>query len=335
MSRRMSLATLGCSAIADNRALPAVGLVPDIALAAVASRSPEKAARFAEKYGTKAMTYDEVLEDPTIEAVYLSLPTGLHHEWTARALRAGKHVLCEKPLTTCIDQARELTGLAVERGLVLRENFTFLHHPQHTSVRSLLADGRFGAVRTFTASFGIPPLPASDIRYNAELGGGALLDLGVYPIRAAQFLLGDNLTVVGAVLRTDEATGLDLAGHVLLVSDNDVFADLEFGFQHAYRSRYAMWGSAATLTLDRAFTPPPQRQPLLRIDEQDHAEEIVLPAAHQFRSSFASFAEAVLQGWRQSEEQPWLRGAEETARLIDRIRREAVQVPVRGQVPVR
>lgn len=326
MSRRVRLGVLGCSAIARRRALPAAAEIPELEITAVASRDAAKAAEFADRFGGTATTgYAALLDDPEVDAVYLSLPTALHHEWTRRALRAGKHVLCEKPLTDRADRTRELTALARQRNLVLRENFAFLHHPQHRTVADLVADGRIGALRTFTATFGIPPLPDSDIRYDAALGGGALLDVGVYPIRAAQLLLGPGLALSGAVLRVDERRGVDLAGHALLVSPDGVFADLEFGFQHGYRSRYGLWGATGALGLDRAFTPPAEHRPLLRVDEQDHAEEFVLAAAHQFRDSIAAFARAVLD--RAPDEPAWLDAAEETARLVEQVRAAAVRVP--------
>lgn len=327
MSPRVTLGVLGCSAIARRRTLPAAALVPGISVAGVASRSGEKASRFAEEFDSTPLTYDEMLDSPDIDAVYISLPTALHHEWTLRALRAGKHVLCEKPLTEDSDKTRELTELAAERNLVLRENFAFLHHPQHASVRELVDNGRLGEPRTLTATFGIPPLPANDIRYDRELGGGSLLDVGVYPIRAAHLLLGPNLSVAGAVLRMDDELDVDLAGHALLVSEDGVFADLEFGFQHTYQSRYELWCSAATLGLDRAFTPPVDHRPVLRIDEQDHAEEIVLGASHQFRSSVESFSRAVLDGGPGEAE--WLQAADETARLVNAVRDQAVRVCAR------
>ncbi|MEU0793268.1 Gfo/Idh/MocA family oxidoreductase [Amycolatopsis sp. NPDC005961] len=317
VSRALRLGALGCSSIAARRTLPAAAAVGELALTAVAARSPEKAAEFAGRFHTAAMTYDELLDSGDVDAVYVSLPTSLHHEWTRKALLAGKHVLCEKPLTLNLEQAVDLAELATKQNLVLRENFTFIHHPQHTRVRDLLDAGRLGELRTFTASFGIPPLPADDIRYQPSLGGGALLDVGVYPLRAALFLLGPDLRVTGATLRFDEG-GVDVAGHALLTSASGVTASLDFGFQHSYRSRYELWGSAASLSLDRAFTPPPGRQPVLRIEEQDHVEELWLPPAHQFELSLRSFAVAALAG-RDESEAAWLSSSVDTARLADEV----------------
>ncbi|MCX2731043.1 Gfo/Idh/MocA family oxidoreductase [Saccharopolyspora sp. NFXS83] len=320
VTARLSLGVLGCSAIARRRTIPALDSLGNVRLAAVASRSAEKAERFAAAFGAEPCGYVELIERPDVDAVYLSLPNMLHHEWARRALLAGKHVLCEKPLTGDPSTTEELIDLAAERGLVLRENFAFLHHPQHARVRELMADGRLGAIRTLSVAFTIPSLPSDDIRYNAALGGGSLLDLGVYPLRLAWLLFGDGLSVAGAALRVDERLGVDVAGQALLVSRGGVFVDLQFGFQHSYRCRYEVWGSTASLSLDRAFTPPPEHRPAIVVEEQDHDERFFLPPAHQFRLSVSSFADAALRGAVASEEERWLTGALETARLVEDVR---------------
>jgi len=332
MTNTLRIGVLGCSSIARRRTLPAMRTVPKAVLSAVASRSIEKAKQFATEFDTVATSYEGLIDGDDVDAVYISLPNGLHHEWAARALRAGKHVLCEKPLTTTAAEAERLAAIATEHNLVLRENFTFLHHPQHARVRELLDAGRIGSPRTFAAAFCIPPLPAGDIRHDGGLGGGALLDVGVYPLRATQLLFGSDLRVVGATLRVDETLGVDLAGQVLLVTADGVFANLEFGFQHSYRSRYSLWGSSAGLSVDRAFTPPASWQPTLRIEEQNHTEELVLAPADQFGLSVGSFTDAALAGRDAAVESAWLSSSVANARLVDEIVRTAVHVPTSDSV---
>ncbi|MDY7086193.1 MAG: Gfo/Idh/MocA family oxidoreductase [Actinomycetota bacterium] len=326
MNAPLAIGALGCSAIARRKTLPAIAAAEETRLAAVAARDPQRAAAFGARHGVAAMTYDELVDSPDVGAVYLSLPLALHEVWTRRALLAGKHVLCEKPLTGDPSSTKDLIDLAADRGLVLRENFAFQHHPQHTFVRGLIERGRFGALRTLTASYGAPPLPPGDIRYDPALGGGALADIGVYPIRLAWLLLGDGLDVVGAALRVDSRRGVDVSGHALLLSRDGVLADLGFGFQHTYRSRYEIWGAAASVTVDHAFSPPGSHRPDVRIEEQDHGERFDLPPADQFRLSLSSFAVAALSGAEDSIEAPWLIGAQETARLLDQIRSVATVI---------
>ncbi len=328
MTAAVRIGVLGCASIALRRSIPAILSCSQTSLTAVASRDPEKAKQVAQRFGCDAASYEGLLRRDDVDAVYVPLPTSLHLPWGLEVLRAGKHLLLEKPAAVSADEARQLVAEAAGRGLVLRENFTFLHHSQHRAVGDLLAAGRLGSVRTFSAAFCFPPLPADDIRYSAQLGGGALLDAGVYPIRAAQLLLGADLRVAGSTLRIDPARGVDVAGQALLVSADGVLIDTQFGFEHAYGSRYTVWGSTGRLTLDRAFTPPATWSPVLRIEGQDHVEERTLPADHQFENSVRSFAEAVLAGRGAADPDEARLCAEtvRTAELVDEIQRLAVRV---------
>jgi dTDP-3,4-didehydro-2,6-dideoxy-alpha-D-glucose 3-reductase len=318
------MGVLGCASIALRRVIPAMKEAENVELRAVASRDPAKAREVAERFGCGvAEGYDELLGRPDIDAVYIPLPTGLHAHWASRALSAGKHVLAEKPLACDHPTAVALVDQATKAGLWLMENHMFLHHGQHRKVRDLVADGRIGELRVFTARFGIPPRDAADVRYRPELGGGALLDVGVYPIRAASYFLGAELDVVGSVLRTHPARGVDVAGHVLLCTPSGVTAELSFGFEHAYRSCYSLWGDHARLTLDRAFTPPATRRPLVRIDSSDRTEELSLPAEHQFKTSTEFFARSVLQG---ADYTPQAEAITRQAELVDQVRSAAVRI---------
>ena len=288
---------LGCASIAWRSMGPALSADPSIRLVAVASRTAENARRFAERFGVEAVVgYQRLLERPDIEAVYVPLPTGLHHEWVGRALEAGKHVLAEKSLTTDATATRELVTLARERGLLVMENFMFLHHPQHEYIRRLVADGAVGPLRVFRAEFAFPPRPPGDIRYSRELGGGALLDAGAYPVRAAQFFLDSPLTVDGAFLAYDRPDGVDVRGGALLHDASGVVVQTAFGFEHAYRCSYTLWGAEGVIELDRVFTTPADMRPVVRIHRQDHREERVLPPADHFAGVVAHFARLVRTG---------------------------------------
>ncbi|MFJ4653374.1 Gfo/Idh/MocA family protein [Nocardia sp. NPDC088792] len=326
------IGVLGAASVAWRRMLPAFSTAAGVEITAVASRDPAKATRFTDRFGGVPVGgYAELLARPDVDAIYLALPNGLHHEWACAALRAGKHVLGEKPLTIDAAATADLIRLAAQRNLVLRENFTPAHHPMHGVVRDLLTDGRLGALRHFTGSFCFPPLPGGDVRYQADLGGGALLDAGVYPLRLAQFLLGDEdrLELSGAVLRIDPDSGVDISGSALLVSGGGVIVTAEFGFEHSYASRYQLWGAEARLAVERAFTPPPEHRPVLRIDEQDHAEELVLPAADQYARTATAFAAAIRAARTGAPAAaPDAAATLRTAELVDEIRATARRVKV-------
>ena len=285
---------LGCANIARRKMLPALTRVPSLRTAAIASRRLPAAQELTERFGGVAVEgYQALLDREDVDAVYIPLPTGLHAHWVEQALLAGKHVLCEKPLTTSLAGSARLVALARERGLTLLENFMFLHHAQHAAVRDLIGEGLIGEVRTFTGVFAFPPPAPGDIRYRPELGGGALLDAGVYPVRAAQYFLGPELSVAGASLCEDVETGVDVAGSALLSSPAGTTAQLTWGFRHSYRCVYEILGSAGRIVLDRAFTPPETWRPVVCIERQDHVEERTLPADDQFANVAAAFAQTV------------------------------------------
>ncbi|MEU0247477.1 Gfo/Idh/MocA family oxidoreductase [Streptomyces sp. NPDC006235] len=289
---------LGCAEIARRRLLPVIATHPGLRLTAAASRSPAKADAVAAQYGCRAVyDYDELLTRDDVDAVYAPVPAALHARWVEAALKAGKHVLSEKPLTTRTDRTRDLLSLADGLGLVLMENMMFVHHSQHTAVRRLLDEGAIGELQDFQASFAIPALPPDDIRYDAELGGGALRELGVYPIRAALHLLGAELRVVGAVLRAGPGRRVETSGAALLTRPDGVSIQLTFGLDHAYRCRYQLWGTEGRITLDRAFTPPADHRPVLVVDGRTGgSREIVLPADDQVGNTLSAFAAAVRSG---------------------------------------
>ncbi|MFE0329199.1 Gfo/Idh/MocA family protein [Streptomyces sp. NPDC003753] len=312
----LRLGLMGCAEIAQRRALPSLARVPDFVLTAVASRDPGKAELFARRFGAEPLTgYEELLARKDLDAVYIPLPAALHVPWAGRALAAGLHVLVEKPAAATAEEAAALTRLARERGLVVMENFAFLHHSQQESVRALLAGGAIGEVRSMTAEFAFPPLPDTDIRYRPELGGGALLDAGVYPLRAARLFLGDELEVTGATLCEDADRGVDVAGAALLTGPTGVTAHVSFGFRHSYRCGYTLWGSAGRIGLDRAYSAPDDFAPKLTWERPGEVEVRRLTPDQQFTTLFQRFAAAI----RREDVTGPARDLEQQARLVEQV----------------
>ncbi|QXJ26148.1 Gfo/Idh/MocA family oxidoreductase [Actinomadura graeca] len=314
---------LGCASFARRRMLPALAASPDARLVAVASRDRDKATETGRRFGCAAVLgYESLLASSGIEAVYVPLPSMLHAEWVRRALDAGRHVLVEKPLAADHATTARLLRHAGSRGLVLMENMAFPHHAQHTAARKLLADGAIGELRDFSSAFTIPPLPEDDNRYLPDVGGGALLDMGVYPIRAALHYLGPDLEVAAAVLRHHRGTGAVTSGRILAHTPGGVTADLHFGMEHSYRTTCEFAGSTGRLGLDRAFTPPPDLRPVARVERQDHREEITLPADDQFATVISAFARAVRSG-RAGRADGLAEAGEHQARLVTAVEEKA------------
>ncbi|WP_330290103.1 Gfo/Idh/MocA family protein [Streptomyces sp. NBC_00576] len=318
MSEPVRIGVIGCAGIAVRRMLPGFEAGADTEVVAVASRSLEKAERVAERFGGRAVRgYAELLDLKEVEAVYVPLPASLHDRWVESALDAGKHVLAEKPLTTNATRTGQLLGLARDRGLALMENVMFVHHPRHEAVRRLVADGAIGELRALHAAFTIPALADTDIRHRPELGGGALADVGLYPLRAALHFLGPGLEVVGAELTRGRGREVETSGAVLLRAREGSTAQITFGIEHAYLSRYELWGSTGRIAVDRAFTPPTEFVPVIELHRGGAHEEIRLAPHDQVAATIAAFVASVRAG---------AAPAEETlcqARLLDDVRNRA------------
>ncbi|MFE3720096.1 Gfo/Idh/MocA family protein [Streptomyces cyaneofuscatus] len=317
----LRIGVMGCADIARRRMLPAMAAADGVEVTAVASRDEQRASELAGRFGARPVHgYEELLEQADVDAVYLPLPAALHDRWIETSLLAGKHVLAEKPLTTDARRTAELLTLAEKSGLALMENVMFVHHPQHKQVQELVSSGAIGELRSLRAEFAIPGLSDGDIRHSAELGGGSLFDTGVYPVRAALHFLGDRLEVLGAALHSVPGRTVDIAGSALLRSPDGVTAQLSFGLDHSYSSRYELWGSEGRITVDRAFTPPADYRPQMRLESRFGTEVRELEPADQAIAAVTAFTAAAVTF---PPEAPRDRISLHQARLIQKIRDSA------------
>jgi predicted dehydrogenase len=200
---RLRIGALGAARITPLALLRPARSVSELEVLAVAARDPARARRFASRHGIARVHsgYAELLADPEIDAIYNPLPNSLHCEWTIRALEAGKHVLCEKPLAANAEEARRMALAAEKAGRVLVEAFHWRYHPLAERMKSVVASGALGRVRHIEASLCIPlPLPG-DIRYRFDLAGGATMDAGCYAVSIVRHLAGAEPEVVAATPR--------------------------------------------------------------------------------------------------------------------------------------
>ena len=235
---------------------PALKSARNAALHAVASRSAQKAQATAERHGAARAygSYEALLDDPEVEAVYIPLPNDQHAQWTLKALAAGKHVLCDKPMALRVADAEAMSNAAAARGLRLMEGFMYRHHPQHAFVKEQVAAGVIGEPVHFRGSFTYPATADhAGIRWNKAQGGGAFLDVGVYPLNAARWLFGAEPTQAHTIAITDQATGVDIHTAALLAFPGGRTASLIGGFDQAFTSRYELVGREGTIVVERAF----------------------------------------------------------------------------------
>jgi predicted dehydrogenase len=199
----LRIGILGAARIVPTALVAPARRVPEVTLAAVAARDTTRAAAFAKRHGIERVlaSYDALLDDPAIDAVYVPLPNALHCAWTLRALAAGKHVLCEKPLASNAREAQEMAAAAARAGRVLMEAFHWRYHPLAARIVALATGGTLGKVQRIETSMCIPlPLPGN-IRYDLALGGGATMDTGCYAIHMLRHLAGAEPAIVRAEAR--------------------------------------------------------------------------------------------------------------------------------------
>lgn len=288
----MRIGVMGMASIARRSVLPAIrALTARFHLVAIASRDLQKARVGADEFGCDAVEgYDALLARSDVDAVYMPLPTGLHDEWIHRALEAGKHVYAEKSIAPSFPVAQRMVAAARERGLALMEGYMFLYHSQQARAKALVESGVVGEIRHFSAAFGFPPLPETDFRYDAAVGGGALLDAAGYPLRATHYLLGSGFRVQAATMFISARRGTSIFGSAFLGDGSGVGASISFGFDNFYQCRYEVWGSKAKLTATRAFTAGPSFVPQLLIDRPEGTEVINVPADNHFVGALEEFA---------------------------------------------
>jgi xylose dehydrogenase (NAD/NADP) len=222
-----------------------------VQVAAVASRSAESAAAFATRHGIARShaSYEALLADPGIDAIYNPLPNSLHAQWTTAALNAGKHVLCEKPLTLTLAEARPLFALAAARGLVLLEAYPYRYQPQTLRLRELLDDKAIGEVKLIQAYFGFSLPEGPNIRLDPALGGGALLDAGCYAVSLARLVAGRRPVSVLAQARNG-SSGVDMALTGTVHYEGGIVAQVACAMDAAAHRHALVIGSAGMIETD-------------------------------------------------------------------------------------
>lgn len=263
-------------------------------LVAVASRSLEKAQAYASEWEIPQAfgSYQEMLDDPGIDVVYNSLPNSLHTEWTIKALRAGKHVLCEKPLAIDLEEVDQMRSVAKETGKHLAEAFMYRHHPQTIKVKEMVESGFIGDLRLIIGNFTFNIKNEDDIRLAPDLGGGSIWDIGCYPISYSRYITDEEPLEVFGWQRSGNS-GVDEVFTGQLHFKADVFAQFDSGFRSPYRSRVEIVGSEAALVIPDPFKPGLDVEVL--IDKDGEFESIPMPGEELYIGEIENMADVILE----------------------------------------
>ncbi len=290
---------LGCSRVAQKGMLPAICDSNFAELGIVGSRSREKAQLVAGQFDCDSFgTYEDVLGDKRINAVYISLPNALHEEWAIKAAASGKHVLCEKPAAISYSAAQRMAEAARKHSVRLLEGLMFRYHPQHDWVRTLIREGFLGDLLRFEGCFGYPVPDRSSTMMNQQFGGGSLYACAPYPVYASRMFLGGEPLSVTCSLKVDADTGVDFQADMLLQYPEGRSAFISSAFGSYFQSTYSLLGSEAFVRAARAYAVPRDMKTKIFFDTDDTINEIIIEPADHFRLMVDDFCQEILKGER-------------------------------------
>ncbi|MEK7725468.1 MAG: Gfo/Idh/MocA family oxidoreductase [Acidobacteriota bacterium] len=300
MSRKIKWGILGAANIAVKKVIPAMQKGEFCEIVAIASRDLEKAKSAAESLNIPKIygSYEDLLNDSEIEAVYIPLPNHLHLEWTKKAAEAGKHVLCEKPITLNAQQVKELINVRNQTGVKIQEAFMVRHHPQWLKISELIKLGKIGNLQAITGFFSYNIPDPKNVRNQADWGGGCLLDIGSYCINLSRFVLETEPKKVSGLIERDAETEIDKLTSAILD-----FPNAQATFTVAARlvpfQRMQFFGDKGRLEVQIPFNIPPDSPTQIFIDDgsdlyRRNLETIEFAAVDQYTLQGDEFSKAIL-----------------------------------------
>ena len=302
----------------NRKLLAGAALSADVEVVAVGSRDLGRARTFVDKHGIPAAygSYDELLADPAVEAIYNPLPNTMHCEWSIRALEAGKHVLCEKPMSSSPGEVEEAFAAAERTGFLLTEAFMYRHHPQTQRLSALVAEGAIGELRLIRSVFSYGLFDVANIRLRTEDDGGSLMDVGCYCISGSRLLGGEPESVFGRAYTGP--TGTDWAFTGSLRFPGDVVALFDCATCLPERDELEAIGSEGSLFLD---DPWHCQNPVIEVRRAGEVERIAVEAANPYQLELEDLGRAIRTG-----SAPLLGRDDAVAqsRVIDALRRSAI-----------
>ncbi|HEX3225977.1 MAG TPA: Gfo/Idh/MocA family oxidoreductase [Gaiellaceae bacterium] len=274
----------------NRKVIPGAKASQQVDLVGVASRTQERADAYAQQWGIPRAygSYDALLADPEIEAVYISLPNTMHCEWSIRAVEAGKHVLCEKPLTRHPDEAAAAFDAADRAGRLLSEAFMYRHNPQTAKLKELVADGAVGELRLIRSAFSYALFDEQNIRLRTDVEGGALMDVGCYTVSGSRLLGGEPERVWGEAWFGPSGTDWVFTG--TLRFPGDVLATFDCGTALTNRDELEAVGTEGSLFLD---DPWHCNRPVIEVRRDGGVERVELEHADSYRLELENLSAAI------------------------------------------
>jgi len=288
---------LSTANIALTQVIPAIQRYENSEVIAIASGSG-KAQQAADKLNIpKAYdSYEALLEDSSIDAVYIPLPNHLHKQWVMEAAKRGKHILCEKPASLTAKETAEMIRFCRSHNVKFMEAFMYQFHPQHHRVKEILASGAIGEVKQMRASFSFYlDDREANIRMNKDMGGGSIYDVGCYCIHAIRSILESEPLSVHASARIDSETGIDLTSVGSMIMENGTVATFDCSFDMTFRNEYEIIGTKGQIRVPRAFRPDVSGGEGLILIQNAEGERSEQLAGDIYRSEIEHFSKAIIE----------------------------------------
>jgi predicted dehydrogenase len=305
MDNKIRWGVLSTARIGEQQVIPAIQQSRNGVVLAVASRDLQQGEAFAARchiakvYGS----YEELIADPDIDAIYNPLPNGLHGEWSIQCAQGGKHVLCEKPLANNAAEAQQMADEFKKRGLLLAEAFMYRFHPQTEKVKQMADSGAVGRVHLIQAAFSFSVSSEDDVRLNKELAGGSLMDVGCYCVNVTRYLLGEEPVEVKAIADVGQRSGVDERLVGLMRFPGGALAHFDCSLRTHFTQTYEIRGSHGRILVEKAyvpFRPDPSADVIIRywkstpgIEKHDY-QEIKVEKPNQYMLMAEDFADALL-----------------------------------------
>jgi len=298
MSDKIRWGILSTANIGLEEVAPAIQKAANSEVTAVASRSLDSAKAYADKLGIPKVhgSYEDLLADPDIDAIYNPLPNSLHAGWSIKAAEAGKPTLCEKPLATDAAEALSMVDAFRKQGVLFTEAFMYRFHPQVVRAKELINSGAIGDLKGMASVFTYRLGPGSEdnIRLSAPLAGGGLMDVGCYCINIMRLMAGEEPNDARGTAVYGEESGVDESFSAALRFPSGVVGQFECGMRTYYTNTFEARGTMGQLRMENAFKATSDDNPVIRLWQGDNYEEIIIDPADQYMLMIEDFADAIL-----------------------------------------
>jgi predicted dehydrogenase len=286
---------IGCAGIAQSSVIPGILKADNAKLYALSSRGAgSKLDEFCEKFNpVKSYTsYEELLDDPEIDAVYIPLPNGLHCEWTIKAAEKKKHILCEKPLGISADEVKTMQAAANKNGVILMEAFAYRQSPLTKKVKSLVEEGVVGKLKFIESHFNFYLDNMENVRLNQTLAGGATYDVGCYNLNVIRYIAGSEPTAIYATGEVGAQNGIDESSCIMMEFEGGLKAVSYCSFISTFRSEYTIVGETGIIHVPVVFNKEGENS--IIITKNSDVEEITVSCPHNYMLEVEQFGRCIL-----------------------------------------